>query len=295
MEYVHSILSNVALNPWLLAVYGLTIFSLIGVWLIENKNVWRVTGILALFIALAVDHVSLIALPSLLLLLIFTTALQFDKNRARQGIWRLSVVILPLVIALAFSGAFSTWTLLDGIQLGHSSSSYAINLNMSKALIALILLATVVPTINCWTDLSQMLKKTIPIFAIGLPAVVAFSSAVGYTQFDFKLQPIIFAWGTVNLFLTCIGEEVFFRGIVLKQLMHSFEPFKNGNYLALALSSIIFGIVHFNGGLIFILVATSAGLLYGAAYIKTGKVEASILCHFGINVFHFIFLTYPKI
>lgn len=295
MEYAYSVLSNVASNLWLLAVYGLTIFSLIGVWLIEKKYVWRIAAILALSIALAVDHVSPIALIPLLLLLLATNKLQYDRNGPRQGIWRLSVVILPLVIALGFSGAFSTWTLLGDIQLGRSSSSYAINLNMSKPLIALTLLTTVVPTINYRTDISQMLKKTLPILVIGVPAVAAFSSAVGYTRFDFKLQVIIFVWGIINLFVTCIAEEVYFRGVILKELLSSCVSFKNGKYFALALSSIIYGLVHFSGGLLFILVATVAGLLYGAAYIKTGKVESSILCHFGVNVFHFIFLTYPKI
>jgi uncharacterized protein len=293
MEYMYSVLSNIALNPWLSAAYGLTIFSIIGVWLIEKKIVWIITGILALSLALMVEHVSPVALLPLLLLLIAAIAVRYDQNRVRKSIWRLSVVILPLVVALGFSGAFSTWTLLDGIQLGRSTSSYTIKLNMSKPLIALILLATVVPTINCQTDISRMLKKTIPILAIGIPALAAFSSAVGYTRFDFKLQMIIFVWGIVNLFVTCIAEEVFFRGIILKELLNSFY-FRNGKYLALALSSIIFGIVHFNGGPLFILVATIAGLLYGAAYIKTKTVEASILCHFGANVFHFIFLTYPK-
>jgi membrane protease YdiL (CAAX protease family) len=295
MNYMDTILSNTLLNPWLLAVYGLVIFSLIGVWFIEKNIVWIITGVLALLLAIFVGHVKPIVLLPLILLIITAIASQYDHNRTRQRIWRLFVVILPLVIALVFSSAFSTWSLLDGIQLGDSSSSYEINVYMSKPIIALILLATIVPTIKSLDDINQMLKKTIPILVVGIPVVAAFSYFVGYTRFDFKLPMIIVVWGVINLFITCIGEEVFFRGIILKELKNSFASVKNGKYLALVLSSIIFGIVHFNGGILFILVATIAGLMYGMAYIKTEKVEASIIAHFCVNVFHFIFLTYPKI
>jgi membrane protease YdiL (CAAX protease family) len=295
MDYLDTVLSNTLLNPWLLASYGLVIFSLIGVWVFEKRTVWIITGALALLLAIFVGHVKPVVFAPLILLLIFAIASQYDQNRTRQRIWRLFVVILPLVIALVFSSAFSTWTLLDGIQLGHSSSTYAIHVNLSKPLIALILLATVVPAIKSLAATTTMLKKTIPILLVGIPVVAAFSYFVGYTRFDFKLPMIIIVWGILNLFITCIGEEVFFRGIILKELKNSFASFKNGKYLALVVSSIIFGIVHFNGGLLFILVATIAGLLYGIAYIQTEKVESSIITHFCVNVFHFIFLTYPKI
>ena len=38
-----------------------------------------------------------------------------------------------------------------------------------------------------------------------------------------------------------------------------------------------------------------AGTVFGYAYQKTQRIEASILCHFGVNTFHFIFLTYPAL
>ncbi len=186
-----------------------------------------ISGLLALPLALAAGDVAPIALPPLLLLSIAAVALRGDRKRVRQVIWRLSVIILPLVIALGSSGAFSALTLLDDIRFGHSTSSYAINVNMSKPLIALILLATVVPTIKSWTDVSKMLTKTISILAVGIPVVAVLSSIVGYTQFDFKLQMVIVVWGIFNLFITCIAEEVFFRGFILKELLSSSASFEN--------------------------------------------------------------------
>jgi uncharacterized protein len=295
MEHIDTILSNTLSNKLLLVAYGILIISLLGAWLIKNKNYLIIGGILALTLAVKEEHAAPIAALPLLLLYIAATASQYDHNKIRRSIWRISLVILPLVTGLGFSGAFCNWTLLDDIQLGNSSSNYALKANMSKPLIALILLATVVPTINRLADIKRILIKTIPILLIGIPVVAIFSLIVGYTRFDFKLQPIIFVWGIVNLFITCMGEEVFFRGIILRELMNTFISFRNGKLISLVLSSLIFGVVHFDGGLLFILVATIAGLLYGIAYIKTENIESSILCHFGLNVFHFVFLTYPKI
>ncbi|MBK2143576.1 CPBP family intramembrane metalloprotease, partial [Francisella tularensis] len=34
-------------------------------------------------------------------------------------------------------------------------------------------------------------------------------------------------------------------------------------------------------------------LIYGTAYSKTRKIEASIICHYLVNIGQFIFFTYP--
>lgn len=41
------------------------------------------------------------------------------------------------------------------------------------------------------------------------------------------------------------------------------------------------------------LFATIAGIAYGYAYVKTKRIETSILVHFNFNLAHFIFFTYP--
>jgi len=44
-----------------------------------------------------------------------------------------------------------------------------------------------------------------------------------------------------------------------------------------------------------VVLAAVAGIVYGYAYEKTQRIEASILCHFGVNIIHFIFFTYPAL
>ncbi len=43
------------------------------------------------------------------------------------------------------------------------------------------------------------------------------------------------------------------------------------------------------------LLAMLAGLGYGHAYLKSGRIEAAILGHFTLNGIHFIALSYPSL
>jgi len=38
-----------------------------------------------------------------------------------------------------------------------------------------------------------------------------------------------------------------------------------------------------------------AGIGYGWAYRRTGRIEASILTHFSLNSLHFLLFTYPAL
>jgi membrane protease YdiL (CAAX protease family) len=62
----------------------------------------------------------------------------------------------------------------------------------------------------------------------------------------------------------------------------------------LAISSLLFGLDHYEGGLTYILLATIAGLFYGHTYWKTTKIETSISVHFSFNLTHFLFFSYPS-
>lgn len=41
--------------------------------------------------------------------------------------------------------------------------------------------------------------------------------------------------------------------------------------------------------------ATLAGIGYGLAYWRSGRIEAAILTHFAVNAAHFVLFTYPAL
>lgn len=84
------------------------------------------------------------------------------------------------------------------------------------------------------------------------------------------------------------------EGGIQGTLAEHLKRYPYGNYLALVLASILFGLMHM-GGWIYVLLATSAGMFYGWIYQKTRSVEASIITHFLLNAMHFIGFTYPAL
>lgn len=71
-----------------------------------------------------------------------------------------------------------------------------------------------------------------------------------------------------------IAEELFFRGIILGGLSRCYSPI-----IALCISSLMFGIFHFN-----IIGATITGLFLGWVYLRTQNILYGILMHSSINL-----------
>jgi membrane protease YdiL (CAAX protease family) len=91
-----------------------------------------------------------------------------------------------------------------------------------------------------------------------------------------------------NLVFVCVLEESFFRGIVQNALMRWARqcrwPWADG--LGWLGTSVLFGAVHLGGGAAFALLATLAGLGYGAAYYLTRRIHYAVLLHFAVNAVH---------
>jgi membrane protease YdiL (CAAX protease family) len=58
---------------------------------------------------------------------------------------------------------------------------------------------------------------------------------------------------------------------------------------------VLFGLAHAHGGPALVVLATFAGIGYGAAYQRSGRIEAAILAHFALNAAHFLMFTYPAL
>jgi len=86
-----------------------------------------------------------------------------------------------------------------------------------------------------------------------------------------------------------MAEEVMCRGF----LQNTFKEVLKSRHLHIILASFIFGLAHFEGGLIYVGLSWIAGILYGYAYDKTNRIISSMIVHCGINSIHFIFFTYP--
>ncbi len=189
---------------------------------------------------------------------------------------------------------FNVLPVYQDIQLSPLSKPFNIYLSFDKGVMALILGCFIRPSLHSNQQFSLWNKHVI--FALsGAIAVISILGLIsGYIAIDPKFSPLFFIWGINNLFFVCFAEEILFRGVIQKTFSSFFEKYHVGFILPLLLSSILFGLVHYKGGIAYIGLATIAGIFYGYAYQKTKRVEAATLVHFGLNASHFLLFTYPS-
>lgn len=87
--------------------------------------------------------------------------------------------------------------------------------------------------------------------------------------------------------LAPVVEEVLMRGLVLDGLRDACGPLG-----ALAVSSLLFALLHFN--MVQTLSALVCGLVLGTLYLKTGSVFCCILAHCGYNLLSYLAEILPR-
>ena len=73
-----------------------------------------------------------------------------------------------------------------------------------------------------------------------------------------------------------------------------FKQLPYGQTLALVIAALLFGLAHMAAGWHWVLLSGIAGLGYGLAW-RFGGLSAAIATHFGLNLLHFVFFTYPML
>ena len=86
-----------------------------------------------------------------------------------------------------------------------------------------------------------------------------------------------------------------YAGDIAQKLIAAGRNPKIAALIALVFSAVLFGLAHLGGGLSYALAATVAGLGYGAAYLRTQRIEAAMAVHFSVNALHFLLFTYPRL
>ena len=143
--------------------------------------------------------------------------------------------------------------------------------------------------------MAPVLKTSAGLGLLAALVLIPLSVYLGYVKFEFKLTNFILLWMLNNLLFVCIAEEAIFRGMIQKFLMLRLQRFQTGRWIALFIAAVLFGLVHYQGGLNYMLLAAIAGCFYGYAFMKTDKIEASVLTHFIVNLIHFVGFTYPAL
>jgi membrane protease YdiL (CAAX protease family) len=208
-----------------------------------------------------------------------------------------SVITLTVSVLLWFHAVpgFSNWLIAKNLFISADAVPFTIFLNFDKPLIGLFILGfSSIPLLHTWQGWYNMLKKTLPIALVGSVLIAGSACLLGYIKFDPKMNTFFILWALNNLLLTCIAEEALFRGWIQRSISATLKYYRYGDHFALVIAAVLFGLIHW-GNLMYITLATFAGLLYGFVYQKTKNIEASIMAHFLLNVLHFVGFTYPAL
>jgi membrane protease YdiL (CAAX protease family) len=284
-----------SLTPWLFLV--ITIITAF-----VKPKLWPIGLLCTLIAGLIYNAIDLIGLGVITLL--FTVSFYASKpsttvsNNPRHQ--RAKVVITALVILSCIALAahllpgFNNLQVLNNVEKSINSMPFSLYLNFDKPMILFILLM-LYPTV-------LLNKKGITLFKIEnqrrLSAVVLASFIIIFSLASLlsliTVEPNLPSWWWMfalnNLLLTCVVEEVFFRGFIQQKLTSLFNPI-----IGLIIASLFFGVAHFSGGFSYVVVATLAGFIYGLVYLQTGKLWHAILIHFCLNMVHLTLFTYPML
>lgn len=209
------------------------------------------------------------------------------------------LVLFALATALHWLPGIRNPLLVDVAQLTPDAIPYTLYANFDKGWAGWCLLLALWP-MQQQGDLLQRYRRGFwPVLPLTVFAALGLALGFGLVQPAPKLPEFWLSFIACNLLLTCIAEEALFRGVLQRSLRNWLAQRESAaqyaSWLAIGLSSVLFGLAHLAGGWAYVCVAAVASLGYGWAYQHSGRLEVAVLTHFALNLVHFGLLTYPML
>lgn len=242
----------------------------------------------SLLIAIIAAFYSNIVSPMSIGILVLVSVILFGYQKRKMFFVEILIVLFCVLLTLHYIPGFNNWKVLDKVFVSENSAPFTMYFNFDKALIPLILV-WIMPTLfvsqnNIRVSISKWLYLcTLPIL------LLMCANFFGILKFEYHVPQWIFFFLVANIFFVALAEEALFRGYLQQRLSLRF-----GNTIAIIVSAILFGIIHFKGGILLIIFASLAGIIYGLAWAWSGRLWVSAFFHFGLNLLHLLFFTYPS-
>ncbi|WP_345874622.1 CPBP family intramembrane glutamic endopeptidase [Shewanella algae] len=232
-----------------------------------------------------------IAAPTLILMgLLLALAFKLPKWRQQLAVYGAQGLILLSAVALTVHllPGFDNLKLLDKVQASSGSAPFSMYLNLDKPLSLFLLLLAWPLVAGTPTSLPRRKIILLALLFAATPALLGLASLSGAINWDPKLPGWWWLFALNNLLLTCVAEEVLFRGALQQYLVK-----RGGALLGITLASVLFGLAHLAGGWTLVLFAALAGVLYGLVFQLSGRLWLAALCHFCLNFCHLLLFSYP--
>lgn len=246
--------------------------------------------LLAVTLGLAVWNQTL--LPPAIIAVVLTGSVALYCGRQKEPTpFSLPGEIILVVSAIAFTlhmiPGFNNLLVENGVRAGPQSAPFTFYYNLDKALVPFILLACL-PTLLKRPSRPPVNSLWWLVLLMSMPLLLMIATLAGGLKVEPHLPEWTGAFMLANLFFVCLAEEALFRGYIQQRLGQAL-----GEKRALAIAALLFGCAHFSGGLLLVLFATIAGVIYGLAWLWSGRLWVSTLVHFAFNMLHLSLFTYP--
>lgn len=268
----------------------------ISIWITDSKKVLKTLLALSLLSGMYVGSYDWLA--SLVVVVFSLVCFYLPKvhNTKLKVLFHLMFIAISLALALHKVPGFLNYLVFDNYKFSENSMPFTMYLNLDKPYIGIFgLIYFSIYRSKSFREFSDAVKIALKYFIYLALIIFPIGLLSSYVAIDIKFSTKIWVWAFNNLFFVCVMEEVFFRGYLQLALEKLFQKLSYAWLIALGISSGLFGIAHFAGGVSYVLLATLAGMFYGYAFYKSGKIESSILLHFLLNLTHIIFFSYPAL
>lgn len=247
----------------------------------------------AVLVALALWLHLLDALPranwvALLVLNAALFALQSDKIAgsshwlSRLGLW-FTCLALGFFIALYRPGNFNYPLIYH-----FASLDFPLYANLGKGLAGASILLWLWPT----TGQHKPLGTSLALALLAVPLVIFTAHGLGIA-WQVKFPAGIVWFLLINLGITVLAEEAFFRLLIQDQLANIWGKSTMAAGLAAIVSVILFTLAHTYPTQPYFALYLLAGSLYCAVYTYSRRLTMTLATHALVNLGHFTLLTYP--
>ena len=203
--------------------------------------------------------------------------------------------LLALALALHLLPGFYNPVLIANAHFSVHAAPYTQYANFDKAVGGLLLLTFLCRRTRTLAEWRRLLRNASLAILTTTPIVVGLAVALRYVEPDFKLPAYTPIFLITNLLFTCVAEEAFFRGFVQERLATAIGLGGIGGVIVILISGLLFGLVHYPGGIAYVAICSVLGCGCAYSYAITRRIEAPILTHFALNAVHFIGFTYPRL
>ena len=265
----------------------LLLLSVPALWIHRNLGLFLFTA--ALFKGYFHGYASALGVIFLITFGLLAYLYQTTSNHKKNVLWWI-LFILSLSLGFHLIPGFQGWIVIEPVQIGEGAT-YEKWISFDKFSAAFLIAALALPNLLRKPDWYELIKPWW-IYLITLVMVFALGGWSEYIVWDPKWTELFFIWALLNI-VTCFTEEVFFRGYIQGELAQKLSPYRHGHHLAIWIAALLFGLAHIGGGVLYVGLASIAGLGYGYVYYRSKRIEASILLHFMVNSTHFLLFSYP--